>query len=331
MKTLTRLLGGALLAGLGACQPPAFPLDPPSAYDPDIDDTPPPVLSAAEIGAALPDALEAFFVIDPEELFNNYDGVRLQFDDNDPAAEGACPRYDLERDDGVQAWSADPCTAQSGAVFSDSLESFISPAGTTFTDDDGASFTILADGFIGGTGRIFDPSGARFDATGEARFTRFSPDATPGDTISEFDIRGAYFWNGNGSAGTWLPDNYSIDFTVEAVDAPSAQLKSIRINGIVSGLPGTFNTIIFGDTRNVATNDGVTVTCSQEPANSIQVRDANGNWYQMFFQGARNPGENNADACDGCGFLQINNNEEFETELVCADFSRLLNWGGRPW
>jgi hypothetical protein len=329
-KLPLRLVGGALLGGVVACQPPAFPSDPPSPYDPGIDDTPPPTLSAAEVGAAIPAALNEFFRIDPEELFGNYDAVRLQFDDNDPTAEGACPQYDLERGDGVQSWRGDPCTAQSGAVFGDGLDSLISPAGSTTTDDDGAVFNIASDGFLAGTGRIFDPAGNRFDMSGDANYARINPQASPGDTFSDASLRGVFFWNGPGSGNTWLPDGLSLDFDVEANDTPSAGTRFIRINGIVSGLSGTFQSIIFGDIRNVTTGDPAT-TCDQEPSNAISLRDAKGHWYTVAFQGARNPGEHSGAQCDGCGVLFLDNNDQPEAEQVCADFSRLLNWGGRPW
>jgi hypothetical protein len=242
-------------------------------------------------------------------------------------------------DEGVFAWdsqgSCDPIV--SNARFQGAGESF---SAFNFIEDpaDPASPFINRFLSVGSTARIFedrsitDGTAPRFDIAMGMSYVERVPAQGSLDLSTETDLDGNAFWNGTGSSAVWLQDRYSLDLEVDS-DVVGTNRRA-SLNGIVSGLQNPLITaIIFND---VDMTIGA-ATCLLEPAGSFEVRDTNGFWYRLSFQGSRDF-DDTADAnCDGVGNLVIINdpiNNPIETQQpqpVTPTFTGLSDWGGRPW
>jgi hypothetical protein len=330
-------VGLVAFMALSGCEP-ALPTDPPSNYEFDPPEIPPPQDAAAisqQVGLAISEVL----TLDPLELFSSYDAERTSLGDT-PAAvdgdpDGTCPDYDVALINSTStpqefAWDAgDGCDAPSGARFQGNANG---GRALNFVDPDDATVQILDAYFLDSSSRIFEPGGVtRFDLSIGMNYTESAPVAALGDRAIRSSIDGSAFWNGNGSGNVWLSTLYSLDLDVDA-DVFTNGNKRIELDGIVSGLSnsGTLSAIIFNDIEFAIGP----LTCQLEPAGNMLVRDNNGYWYEMNFQGSRNvtDDEVNDPECDGIGTFSI-----LDTLLpdpqptVNPNFTSLSSWGGRPW
>jgi hypothetical protein len=299
----------ALLAlGCSGNRPPG---ELPSDYD--FDAPPPPEpLSLAEIEAAVPAAIDSLFQVNPLEVFPIYDGARGLDDDFVAGADPeTCPRYDDVANaggvnpDGVTHWTANNCTAASGAVFSGDVVSHNDAPGV-FVDGDGNAHSIHAR--IEGSGRIFLPGGGRFESQGRLAHDEFTVSGTS-------EIRNSLRFSGKLLAGTsWLAENISADYDLDSSDDGAGD-RSLDFNGGVGGLSGAFESIFsFGFDINTS--------CAAEPNGSIFFRDQAGLWYRIDFS---------RDSCDGAGNVTLIGVTETPLGSVSPNVSRLISWGGRPW
>lgn len=341
---------------LAACTPAQLPSDPPSDYE--FESPPPaPPQDGAVIAAQLNPILLEVLALDPVELFTSFEDQRTTLGeaptDVEPAeGESNCPQYDMERlaDEGIFAWDSqgtcDP--SNNNARFQGSGESF---SALNFPEDAADPDSAFVNRFlsVGSTARIFenrtitDGTGPRFDIAMGMNYTERVPTQGSADLRTDTDLDGTVFWNGTGSGAVWLSQRYSIDLEVSS-EVQGANQK-IFMRGIVSGLQNPLiDAIIFNDVEMaLATfpdpNDPLITlsTCDSEPAGSFEVRDTNGYWYRLSFQGSRNFDDAAGGNCNGSGDLliindPINNPTETQTsQTVTPTFTGLSDWGGRPW
>jgi hypothetical protein len=341
----------ALALAFAACPAPTLPGDPPSGYEFETPPPPPPT-DAALIAAQLDTVLLEVFALDPVELFQSFEG-QLALGEaptavEPPEGEENCPQYDIDRlndpADGFLAWSAqgtcdsDLSTARfQGDGESRRRENFLEDAA-----DPNSAF-IIQELSMGSTSRIFEDravnAGPRFDIAMGMDYVEAVPTQGSTDigTFANFD--GTAFWNGTGSGAVWLSQRYSLDFEVSSQVIGAN--KQVFIRGIVSGLQNPLiDAIIFNDVEmTLATfpdpNDPniILSTCQLEPAGSFELRDTNGYWYRLSFQGSRDFDDEAGGQCDGSGDLIIIN-DPFNpqiTQPVTPTFTGLSDWGGRPW
>ena len=342
-----------MFAGCNAAQ---LPSDPPSEYEFESPAAPPPQ-DAAVIAAQLDPILLEVLSLDPVELFTSFEDQRTTLgeaptDVEPPEGESNCPQYDMERlaADGVFAWDSrgtcDP--SNNNARFQGSGESF---SALNFLEDAAEPDGTFINRFltVNSTARIFenrnitDGTAPRFDISMGMNYTESVPTQGSADLSTDADLDGSVFWNGTGSGAVWLSERYSIDLEVRSEVQGANQ--QIFLRGIVSGLQNSvIDAIIFNDVEMaLATfpdpNDPLITlsTCDSEPAGSFEVRDTNGYWYRLSFQGSRDFDDAAGGNCNGSGDLliindPINNPTETQTpQPITPTFTGLSDWGGRPW
>jgi hypothetical protein len=341
---------------LAACNPVQLPSDLPSGYE--FESPPPaPPQDAALIAAQLDPILLEVLSLDPVELFTSFEDQRITLgeaptDVEPPEGESNCPQYDMERlaADGIFAWdsqgSCDP--SNNDARFQGSGESISVFNFPEDVDNPTGTFInrVLA---VNATARIFenrnitDGTGPKFDISMSMDYTESVPTQGASDLSTAAFLRGTVFWDGTGSGAVWLSDRYSLD--VEVSSELQGANKRIFMRGIVSGLKNSLiDAISFNNVEmSLATfpdpNDPAIIlsTCFSEPAGSFEVRDTNGYWYRLSFQGSRNFDNEAGANCDGSGDLLIINdpiNNPIETQTpqtITPTFTGLSDWGGRPW
>lgn len=341
----------AMALAFAACPAPTLPGDPPSGYEFETPPPPPPT-DGALIAAQLDTVVLEVLSLDPVELFTSFEGQltlgEAPTDVEPPEGEENCPQYDLERlndpADGFLAWSANgSCDSDlSTARFQGDGES---RRRENFAGDDGEF--IIQELSMGSTSRIFENrdinAGPKFELAIGMDYVEAAPVQGSTDIATFADFDGTAFWNGTGSGAVWLSQRYSLDFEVSSQVIGAN--KQIFIRGIVSGLQNPLiDAIIFNDLEmTLATfpdpNDPniILSTCQLEPAGSVELRDTNGYWYRLSFQGTRDFDDVAGDQCDGIGSLVIINdpiNNPIDTQTpqpVTPNFTGLSDWGGRPW
>jgi hypothetical protein len=341
---------------LAACNPLQLPSDPPSGYE---FESPPPVppQDAALIAAQLDPILLEILSLDPVELFTSFEDQRITLgeaptDVEPPEGESNCPQYDMERlaDEGVFAWDSrgtcDP--SNNNARFQGSGESISVFNFLEDIDDPNSAFInrILA---VAATARIFedrnitDGTGPRFDISMLMEYVEAVPTEGSADLSTSAILSGNVFWNGTGSGAVWLSERYSLDVDIRS-EVQGAN-KQVFLRGIVSGLQNPlidaikFNDVVMTLATFPDSNDpAVTLsTCFSEPAGSFEVRDINGYWYLLNFQGSRNFDSEAGGNCNNSGDLLIINdpiNNPIETQTsqpITPTFTGLSDWEGRPW
>ena len=68
--------------------------------------------------------------------------------------------------------------------------------------------------------------------------------------------------------------------------------------------------------------------CPQEPSGTISVQGADGEWYDVVFDGPSFGETTDPAVCDGCGTAWL---EGMRLGEVCVDAGELLDWDGVPW
>jgi hypothetical protein len=303
---------GILLASLLAgCAPDPAPSTEDTAPDPApyiFDEADPPVatLEPSDLEGTIDAAVALVLTLNAAPIFPVYSQIMA-------TSEANCPNYyDYE---GSQYWY-DQCDTNSGTSFS------------------GYSFYQLYDNYDAGDGSIYNGESlygvARIDTadgyTFEAGGSAYNLVVTA-DTYTYYasTIAGAFAWNGTGAEGTWLATGVSPDLSLVAYIA-NGYGSMTQVDGGLSGLGAPLDTVVF-DTLTLM-SDGLT-TCPTEPGGVVSVRDDEGSWYDVVFDGPSEYGDEvDAAACDGCGAAYFRG--EYLGQ-VCADFSALLDWETTPW
>jgi hypothetical protein len=299
-----------VLLAAGGCAPdtPAPVEDEePAPYIFPEEDAPVPTLAAADLEDAVASAVATVLDLDAAPIFPAYAAAMA-------GSDTGCPYY---YDYQGSAYWYDQCTADGGASYSG--YSFYQ----LYQDYDDGAGNLYNGESIYGVARIDTADGHTFEAGGSAQLL-----VATASTYTYYSsvIAGSFAWDGPEADGTWMAEGLSPDVTMVGYVVP-AYGNYMQVDGGVSGLGGDLDTVVF---------DAVTIfeeslgsTCPTEPGGVISVRDADGNWYDVVFDGPADYGEVSDPAlCDGCGSAWFRGEPLGE---VCADFSALLDWEGSPW
>jgi len=291
--------------------------DDPSEYIYDAEDEDGPLLSVGEIEESIREVLEVVTWTNPMELSDLYDELRLNSGDDD------CPYYYKDSDGenyyGTDYWS-DTCTSDSGSTFSGYGQSY------NYVPYISGSYIYDDQAYITSYGSITDRLGASLDLSGS--FYHYSYGYTTSDTRYGYAyLIGDARWSAEDAEGSWLADEYSLDLTYSWGYYPSYPGYYIDLSGSVSGLTGATNSALFDSFYLSSASIGS--DCEIEPAGVVSVRDAEGEWYHVEFQG---PAWNGAPVfgpdCDGCGEAYYRGEP---MGSVCPDLSPITQWEYRPW
>jgi hypothetical protein len=274
-----------------------------------------PGLTAAQVGAAVEAAITAVRAVNPNNLADAYEAVWALRDD------GTCPYYYPEY---VEAYNQyiwyDSCTASTGAQF------------------DGYGYYSAYHGFVGdyytydryfylygSPVNVSMPNGEKLTGSGTAYMYDIDYWAY-GFRSTNTTIQGAWRWDGETWAGTWLGDGVSIDISMSTTRYATGGTYT-AVTGSLGEINDEITAVNFD---NVYLMDAAAGTaCADEPGGTIRVRDVEGGWYELTFNGPAYSGAPSFPAyCDGCAEVW------WRGEVIgeaCPDTSGLVSWETRPW
>ena len=282
----------------------------PAPYIVEEDDPPVANFSADQITAAILDAMTAAKGIHAAPVLDAYNTV-MDGQDN------ACPNY--YEQDGNEYWY-DYCTSNAGVTYNGYSFYY------AYDNYNGGDGMIYNGGALYGVAQVTDAQGHTFEAGGSA--VEVIADATDGSyRVWQSQVQGSFSYDGASAGGTWLAEDLAPDLVMYAYYLPTYDGHAFFVDGAVSGLGGDFDVVVFDNASIFDQNSGG--GCGLEPSGLVSVRDNDGNWYDVMFDGpAEYGGEYDAAACDGCGSAWFRGEEVGQ---VCLDFSALTDWGSAPW
>jgi hypothetical protein len=298
-----------LLAG---CEAGPGDTDLPSPYIYEEDEEPQPGLISSELADAVIEAVQVLANVDPEVINDTY-LWHMGY------SNAVCP--DIygggDESESFAYWVTSCAVGEVAAYEGESYRTLYNGA----SEDDFIYFgwyldmgaSMLADG------QSMTGSGTAANVRGEAgsyTFWQSSIQGTWESTRPEFD-------------GTWFDESSrlrpSLDRT--AFLMPSTDGRGVVMNGGITGLEGALDTV---SVSNVALYDAALGSqCPEEVGGVVSVRDPDGDWYDIVFDGPLEA-ESEVDPadCDGCGAVWFRGQY---VDDVCIDFSFLLDWGTEPW
>ena len=307
-----------LLFACSSDAPPPPPLDGRSEDEQDLpgayvhlEDEPEPLLTLEEIGEGIENALEEMLALDPRELHDVYVDIR-------DSQDGDCPAY-LDYD--TEYWY-DTCSTSEGASFAGyantyRYQDYVNPDNDYFYED----LAYLSADFA-----IETASGESLEGTG---YSYYYEGQYPNSSNRFYysSSWGRFHWEGPGADGSWLSSGRSFDYYLSATYYPDYPGHYISHGGGVSGMEGPVNAYVAD--AFILYTETMGSLCELEPSSMISVRDEEGSWYEVEFQG---PGYWGGWAfepeCDGCGDVWFRGRYLGQ---ACADFSALTAWADRPW
>jgi len=293
----------------------------PSPYIYDEGEEVEPTLSANAVAASIDEALDIAVTLDAQPILDGYNAVM-------EAEEEGCPDY---YSDGDNTYWYDYCYTDEGAYFSGY------GFGYSYTDYE-------ADGYLYNGEQVYTISqivsadGNTFEGGGAAYMLEadFIPDGeNVPHSLGYSVIQGAFAYDGPEADGTWLNGEISPDLTVVVYSIPENEIypgyqgNLMQIQGGINGLVGDAGTVVFDITMH---QDTVGNPCPEEPSGTISVRDADGLWYDVVYDGveAFSGDDMDMDECDGCG--QVWFRGQLVGDACTLDPSGLLDWeGATPW
>ena len=297
------------------------PEDEPDDYIYD-EETVEPSLSLDEVERGIEAGLDAVMWVDPSALHTTYDGIISPSMDTVVAGDDDCPYYyDYYLEDYGYFYWYDSCTADDATYFTGYALSY------DYTGLSSYPYQYGNYAYLSGSGSVTDSAGYTLDIGGYSYINEY-------DYYDYYSYHYAYTYgnfdyNAPDAADTWLaagpPGN--LYWSASHYDNTAGPQNYVTVTGSLAGLIGDVNTIVLTDTYIYTESAGS--SCADEPSGTISVRDAEGEWYDVSFQGPPYQGASVLPAdCDGCGQVY------FRGELlgeVCPDFSILTDWEDRPW
>lgn len=282
----------------------------PAPYIVEEEDPPQADFSAEQITAAILNAMTAAKGIHAAPVFDAYQAVM-------DGQDGGCPNY--YEQDGNEYWY-DYCTSDAGVTYNGYSFYY------AYDNYDVGDGLIYNGGALYGVAQVTDAAGHTFEAGGSA--VEVVADAADGSyRMWQSQVQGSFAWDGPGGEGTWLAEGLAPDLIMYAYYLPAYEGHAFFLDGAVSGLGGDFDVVVFDSATIFDANAGG--GCSIEPSGVVSVRDGEGNWYDVLFDGPVEwGGDFDAAACDGCGSAWFRGEEVGQ---ACLDFSALTDWGTAPW
>lgn len=270
------------------------------------------LLSLEDMQASVAEAIDVVLHIDPKPLWEIYEGARGESD-------GDCPYYYPEYYTTYGYWYwYDTCTTDGGSRFAGNGRSYV------YLNDRVSTYNYDWRSYFYGSATVTTADGHVFVGAGYSSAYEALNDN--GYYYYYQNTYGDFRWDGPEAAGTWLADDLGVATVLSASRHPVNGV-AISIQSSLAGLRGPANAAVLDGVYMYSELRGS--PCPIEPSGTISLRDANGSWVDLEFQGpdagatAMFPPD-----CDGCGQAY------FRGELlgeVCPDFSKLLEWEDRPW
>lgn len=291
----------------------------PSAWSYEADPEPTPTLALADIGMAVEELIDTVLETNASPVLFGYDSVMLSSDDYCPYAYA----YDDFSGPGLDTtlWYGG-CETGSGAVFDGYAfhvvydEYYVSDGDLTY---DGT--------YVFGQLEVIDDQGRTFRAGGGA----YALEAHTGESadtpieLHQSIVSGTFSWDGD-EGSSWLSTDLLPDLTLTSYWWPEHDSGYLYLHGGASGLGGTVDTVVL-DELQIA--DAALGWCDKEPYGQASVRDDDGNWYDVVYDGQTWDSPALGDGtCDGCGAVYFRGDYLGE---ACSDFSPLVSWENRPW
>jgi len=283
-----------------------------------------PLLSIEQVTTGLADGLDWLFNFSPEFAHDSYIEV-LGYGYGDGGYGGEEPTYECpfyyEGYD-YDYWR-DTCQREDGTSFSGFGQSW------NYEEYEEDGYLYSSDAYFNGDARIITPEGHTWIGAGKVQTYRREKIEDEKKYIYR-NVEGEFRWEGLTGGGTWMQESVTVDFYAAINNYPNDDEPSriyTVLKGGVTGLQGDINTISLVDV--MIYDDTLGSVCDLEPYGTISVRDDEGGWYDVVFDGPPYwGGWSYESACDGCG-------EAFyrgETiGSVCVDFSQWIDWEGMPW
>lgn len=291
----------------------------PSPYIYDEGETEVPSLEIAEVEATLTEVLDLLPELSARPVVDAY-SVAMTGQQSD------CPDY-YSGDDGSVYWY-DYCTADDGTYFTG--------YGFNYVYVDTPSDGYLYNGEqVFTVSEITTPDGYTFTGGGSASDLIAHSDETAEipHTIYQSALQGAFSYDGPEAEGTWLASGVTPDLQMVAYDVPPNDVypgydgRVLVAVGSVSGLSGQISAVVFTD---FGITSGLYTSCDLEPGGEVSVRDGDGLWYDVLFDGPTPFTEEVTDPadCDGCGTVYFRGQELGQ---ACIDATVLTAWEVSPW
>ena len=268
-----------MLLLLLACRAPAEPIDTgvdePTPYIYEDAETVEASMTADDIGQAISALLEDTLQIHASPVFDSYDAIMT-------AQEPDCPNY--YENEGNLYWY-DYCYSSDGSYFT----------GYAFSleyEDYPAEGYVYNGRALNAVAEVSTGEGHLFSAGGTAQFLRADSTEEAHDVqhiIWYSVIQGSYAYDGPEAAGTWLNEGISPDLTLQIAEIPEeaeagVSGRTFTADGGVSGLSGDIGTFLFDAFQVWPAEFGN--SCPEEPHGMISVRDEDGLWYDVVFDGS---------------------------------------------
>lgn len=279
-----------------------------------------PLLTVADVELGIEEGLATVFWADPAVLLDEYARIINTSKAAVLAGEGDCPYYyDYYYEDYGYYYWYDTCTADDDVSYSGYA------LGYDYSGYTSGSYVYPHYSYMSGSGSVTSAEGYELELGGYAYDYEYD---YYGDYYSYHYgyIVGNFAYDDPAFADTWLAAGLSINVTVSGDHYAGAQ-NTLTFTGSLAGMEGNVNTIVLTDTYIATASRGS--SCELEPSGTISVRDADGEWYDVLFQGPPYVGASiYPPDCDGCGQVYFRGQELGE---VCPDFSILTSWEDRPW
>lgn len=269
------------------------------------------LLSLEEIETAILHSFDILHRLNPTVVHNAYAHIR-----DDYGSE--CPSFYEDYD--YDYWR-DSCETEDGSLFSGQA------AYWRYQEYEDENYLYLDDAYYSGDAKITTAENETFLGSGYARH-EYKKSLTSDNTYLYWDVWGEFGWNGSGEEGTWIKEDYTIDFTRWTYNYNAKNDDTYTgLSGGLSGIEGTVNTVLLRDI--MIYGEGLGSECSIEPYGTVSVRDDEGQWYDVVFDGPAYWGAWSFQPhCDGCGIAFFRGKE---IGTACVDFTSWLDWGSIEW
>lgn len=297
------------------------PTDTPDDYIYD-EETVEPSLNLDDVELGIEEGLAAAMWVDPGELHTTYAAIVDPSMDAVVSEEDDCPYYyDYYLEDYGYFYWYDSCTANDDTYFTGYALSY------DYTGLNSYPYQYGNYAYLSGSGSVTDSAGYTLDIGGYSYINEY-------DYYDYYSYHygytyGNFSYDDPNSADSWLAAGLSVNLYWYAYHYDNAEgpQNYVTVTGSLAGMEGNVNTIVLTDTYIYTETAGS--ECAKEPSGTISVRDDEGEWYDVNFQGPPYQGASVLPSdCDGCGQVY------FRGELlgeVCPDFSILTDWEDRPW
>lgn len=266
------------------------------------------------LAVGIAQAIQALLHVDPVPFHEKYEGMREEMED------GYCPYYYPEYYESYgQYYWIDNCSSEMGGSFAGNGRSYMNDPYVN------GSYEYDYVGYFYGSARIEGADGQVISAAGYSSAQQYLHSGN-GYTYYYHDMWGEFSAENVGLDDSWLATGWRLDHTLSANVSPAGG-KYLYLNSAVSNMDGPINAAVL---EGVVIYDELRGSpCPEEPSGLFSLRDADGRWYEIQFDGPPSGGvAMYPPDCDGCGQAWLDGESIGQ---VCPDFSGLLGWGENPW